>query len=80
MAMYEIGWLDQMILVALWVGLLYTLFGLALAYLALTDLDWRWEIKARLRAELRGFKLRCALAVLTMSNLALRGYRRLQGE
>lgn len=56
MAMYEINWADQMILVALWVGLLYGLVGLAMAYLALTDLEWRQLIAERLRAEWRGLK------------------------
>ena len=50
MAMYDISWIDQVILVALWVGLLYGLFGLAVGWLALTDLEWRQEITARLRA------------------------------
>jgi hypothetical protein len=56
MAMYEINWADQMILVALWVGLLYGLFGLAMAYLALTDLEWRQLIADRIKAEWRGLK------------------------
>ena len=48
--MYDITWLDQLILVCLWVGVLYGLFGLAVGWLALTDLEWRQEITARLRA------------------------------
>ena len=48
--MYEIGLIDQMILLGLWVGLLYGLFGLAVGWLVLTDLEWRLEITARLRA------------------------------
>ena len=51
--MPEYDLMDQAILVALWVGLLYGLFGLALGWLALTDLEWRQEIGARLRAEWR---------------------------
>jgi gamma-glutamylcysteine synthetase len=78
--MPEYDLLDQAILVAMWVGLLYGLFGLALAWLALTNLEWRWAIKARLRAELRGFNLRFALAVLTLSSLTARGCRWLQGN
>ena len=54
--MYEIGWADQAILVVLWVGLLYGLFGLALGYLALTDLEWRWLIVGRLKAKWRSLK------------------------
>ena len=54
MAMYEISWVDQLILVVLWVGLLYGLFWLAVGWLALTDLEWRREIAARLRAVFRG--------------------------
>ena len=38
--MYEINWADQLILMSLWVLLLYGLFGLAMGYLALTDLEW----------------------------------------
>jgi hypothetical protein len=56
MAMYEIGWLDQIMLVALWVGLIYGLFGLALGYLALTDLEWRQLIAERMKVEWRGMK------------------------
>jgi hypothetical protein len=48
MAMYEIGLMDQVMLIALWVGLLYGLYGLVLGWLALTDLGWRAEIAARL--------------------------------
>ena len=54
--MAEYGLMDQAILVALWVGLLYGLFGLVMAYLALTDLEWRQLIAARLRQEWRGLK------------------------
>jgi hypothetical protein len=56
MAMYEINLVDQLILVALWVGLVYGLFGLALGWLAITDLEWRQLIADRLRAEWRGLK------------------------
>jgi gamma-glutamylcysteine synthetase len=58
--MPEYDLMDQTILVALWVGLLYGLFGLAVGWLALTDLEWRQEIAARLRATrlglARGFR------------------------
>lgn len=54
MAMYDINLVDQLILVALWVGIIYGLCGLSLAYLALTDLEWRQLIAERLRAEWRG--------------------------
>ncbi|MBM4302543.1 MAG: hypothetical protein FJ121_13655 [Deltaproteobacteria bacterium] len=54
--MPEYDLVNQAILVALWVGLLYGLFGLVMAYLALTDLEWRQMIAARLRAEWRGLK------------------------
>ena len=54
--MPEYDLVDQAILVALWVGLLYGLFGLVMAYLALTDLEWRQLIAARLRQEWRGLK------------------------
>jgi len=59
--MPEWDWLDQALLVSLWVGLIYTLFGLAMGYLALTDLEWRQVIAARLRRgwrELRGSRKR----------------------
>jgi hypothetical protein len=46
--MPEYDLMEQAILVALWVGLLYGLLGLVLGYLALTDLGWRAEIAARL--------------------------------
>jgi hypothetical protein len=54
--MPEYDLIDQAILVALWVGLLYGLFGLAVGWLALTDLEWRQLIVERLRAEWRGLK------------------------
>jgi len=60
--MQDMNWADQMILVALWVGLIYGLFGLVMAYLALTDLEWRQLIQERLRQEWRGLKLRLLLA------------------
>lgn len=56
MAMYDINWIDQLILMSLWVGLIYGLFGLVLAYLAMTDLEWRQLIAGRLRAEWRGLR------------------------
>lgn len=37
--MPEYDLMEQAILVALWVGLIYGLYGLMLAYLALTDLE-----------------------------------------
>jgi hypothetical protein len=73
--MPEYDWVNTLVLVALWVGLLYGLFGLAIAYLALTDLEWRQQIVDRLRAEWRGLKLRLALAWLNLSILAVRGFR-----
>ena len=73
--MPEYDWVNTLILVTLWVGLLYGLFGLALAYLALTDLEWRWLIADRLRAEWRGLKLRLCLAWLNIEILTVRGYR-----
>lgn len=54
--MPEINLMDQAILVAMWVGLLYGLFGLAVGWLALTDLEWRQLIVERLRQEWRGLK------------------------
>jgi hypothetical protein len=54
--MPEYDLINQAILVALWVGLLYGLYGLVLAYLALTDLEWRWLIADRLRANWRALK------------------------
>lgn len=54
MAMYEIGLIDQVFLLVLWLGLFYGLFGLAVGWLALTDLEWRQLIAERLRAEWRG--------------------------
>jgi len=56
MAMYELSWVDQLILVSLWVGLLYGLFGLAVGWLALTDREWRRLIAGRLRQELTKFR------------------------
>lgn len=56
MAMYEIELMDQVVLVSLWVGLLYCLCGLALGWLALTDLKWRQEIAARLRGALKSLR------------------------
>lgn len=79
MAMYEIGWMDQMVLVALWVGLLYGFYGLALAYLALTDLEWRQLIAERLQGEWLRLKLRLCLAWLNLRDLKQRGCRWLQG-
>ena len=75
MAMYDITWLDQLILMVLWVLLLYALFGLALGWLALTNLEWRQLIKARLRERWRGLKLRLALAGVNLWGLTLRGFR-----
>lgn len=75
MAMYEINWMDQVVLMALWVGLLYALFGLRLAYLAATDLEWRQLIKDRLQARWRGLKLRLILAGLNLAILTVRSYR-----
>ena len=43
-------------LVALWVVLLYGLFGLVLTVLYITDLEWRREIGARLRGALKSFR------------------------
>jgi hypothetical protein len=73
--MPEYDLMEQAILVALWVGLIYGLFGLALAYLALTDLEWRQLIMERLQQEWRGLKLRLALAWLNLSILTVRGFR-----
>lgn len=73
--MPEYDWVNTMVLVSLWVGLIYGLFGLSLAYLALTDLEWRQLIKDRLQAEWRGLKLRFALARLNLLIVMVRGYR-----
>lgn len=73
--MPEYDLVDQAILVALWVGLLYGLFGLGLAWLALTNLEWRQAIKERLQQELRGLNLRFALAVMALVSLGVRGFR-----
>jgi hypothetical protein len=54
------------------VVLLYGLFGLALAYLVLTDLEWRQLIAERLRAEWRGLKLRLSLGGLNLLILVRR--------
>jgi hypothetical protein len=54
--MPEYDWVNTLILVSLWVGLLYGLFELALGYLALTDLEWRQLIGNRLRQEWRGMR------------------------
>jgi len=78
--MPEYDWVTTLILVALWVGLLYGLFGLAMAYLALTDLEWRKLIKERLQAEWRGLRLRLVLAWLGLWGLALTGLEWLQGN
>lgn len=78
--MPEYDWVNTLILVALWVGLLYGLYGLALAYLALTDLEWRQLIAERLQVRWRGLKLRLCLAWLNLAILTVRSYRRLQGE
>jgi hypothetical protein len=74
-AMQEYGLVDQAILVAVWVGLLYGLFGLVVGWLALTDLEWRQLIMERLQQEWRGLKLRLALAWLNLSILTVRGFR-----
>ena len=78
--MPEYDLMEQAILVAMWVGLIYGLFGLVVGWLALTDLEWRQLIQERLRQEWRGLKLRLALAGLTLLSLGVRGYRRLQGD
>lgn len=78
--MQDLGWVDQMVLVVLWVGLIYSLFGLAMAYLALTDLEWRQLIKERLHANWRVLKLCLILAYLNLLNLMLRGLQWLHGN
>lgn len=54
--MPEYDLMDQAIMVALWVGLIYGLSGLALAWLVLTNLEWRQLIVDRVRQEWRGLK------------------------
>lgn len=78
--MPEHDWVNTLILVALWVGLIYGLFGLSLAYLALVDLEWRQLIAGRLRQEWRGLRLRLTLVWVNLLGLVLRGCRRLQGN
>ena len=73
--MPEYDLMEQAILVAMWVGLIYGLFGLVVGWLALTDLEWRQLIQERLRQEWRGLKLRLALAWLNLLGLTVRGFR-----
>jgi len=70
--MQEYSLMEQAFLVALWVGLIYGLYGLVLGYLALTDLEWRQLINERLQLMWRGLKLRLLLVYLSLLSLAIR--------